>query len=111
MGGKDVKLHSKWVEKMYLKYLNRFVRICTLESSIFSTRFECIFASSPLVSSVFSGIKVRELSGDVSLTKSQIDDTQIIVTTPEKWDVITRKGASSPLVSSVFLGLCHSFRV
>lgn len=27
---------------------------------------------------------IRELSGDVNLTKAQIDETQIIVTTPEK---------------------------
>ena len=37
------------------------------------------------------GIKVRELTGDMNLTKSEIEDTQIIVTTPEKWDIITRK--------------------
>lgn len=37
------------------------------------------------------GISVRELSGDSSLTKSQINDTQVIITTPEKWDIITRK--------------------
>lgn len=37
------------------------------------------------------GIKVRELSGDVNLTKAQINETQVIVTTPEKWDIITRK--------------------
>jgi replicative superfamily II helicase len=37
------------------------------------------------------GVIVRELSGDVNLTKAQIDETQIIVTTPEKWDIITRK--------------------
>ncbi|XP_048127007.1 DExH-box ATP-dependent RNA helicase DExH12-like [Rhodamnia argentea] len=36
-------------------------------------------------------IKVRELSGDQSLTRQQIEETQIIVTTPEKWDIITRK--------------------
>lgn len=36
-------------------------------------------------------IKVSELTGDRQLTKQQIADTQIIVTTPEKWDVITRK--------------------
>jgi pre-mRNA-splicing helicase BRR2 len=34
---------------------------------------------------------VRELTGDINLTKSEIEDTQIIVTTPEKWDIITRK--------------------
>ena len=37
------------------------------------------------------GVNVRELTGDVSLSRAQIDDTQVIVTTPEKWDIITRK--------------------
>ncbi|KAF5753328.1 putative RNA helicase [Helianthus annuus] len=37
------------------------------------------------------GVNVMELSGDQSLTRQQIEDTQIIVTTPEKWDIITRK--------------------
>lgn len=37
------------------------------------------------------GVTVSELTGDHQLTKQQIAETQIIVTTPEKWDVITRK--------------------
>lgn len=37
------------------------------------------------------GVKVAELSGDQNLTKAQIEETQIIVTTPEKWDIVTRK--------------------
>lgn len=37
------------------------------------------------------GISVRELTGDMQLSKKEIQDTQMIVTTPEKWDVITRK--------------------
>lgn len=37
-------------------------------------------------------IKVAELTGDHQLTKEQINETQIIVCTPEKWDIITRKG-------------------
>ncbi|EJD01188.1 Sec63-domain-containing protein [Fomitiporia mediterranea MF3/22] len=36
-------------------------------------------------------IKVRELTGDMQMTKAEIAETQIIVTTPEKWDVVTRK--------------------
>ncbi|KAG9295645.1 hypothetical protein G9A89_002963 [Geosiphon pyriformis] len=36
-------------------------------------------------------IQVRELTGDIQLTKTEISNTQIIVTTPEKWDVVTRK--------------------
>lgn len=37
------------------------------------------------------GINVRELTGDMQLTQAEIAATQIIVTTPEKWDVVTRK--------------------
>jgi antiviral helicase SLH1 len=37
------------------------------------------------------GIQVRELTGDMQLTKREIAATQIIITTPEKWDVVTRK--------------------
>ncbi|XP_077224585.1 DExH-box ATP-dependent RNA helicase DExH12-like [Tasmannia lanceolata] len=36
-------------------------------------------------------VKVKELSGDQTLSRQQIEETQIIVTTPEKWDIITRK--------------------
>lgn len=32
-------------------------------------------------------IVVRELTGDMQLTKSELMSTQMIVTTPEKWDV------------------------
>ncbi|KAJ2158555.1 activating signal cointegrator 1 complex subunit 3 [Coemansia sp. RSA 552] len=38
------------------------------------------------------GIHCRELTGDMQLTKAEVNATQIIVTTPEKWDVVTRKG-------------------
>ncbi|XP_033120994.1 activating signal cointegrator 1 complex subunit 3-like isoform X2 [Anneissia japonica] len=37
------------------------------------------------------GISVKELTGDVQLTKAEIMKTQMLVTTPEKWDVVTRK--------------------
>lgn len=38
------------------------------------------------------GIVVKELTGDMQLTKTEILQTQMLVTTPEKWDVVTRKG-------------------
>eukprot|EP00392_Amoebophrya_sp_AT5.2_P002472 g2477.t1 len=41
------------------------------------------------------GLSVGELSGDSSLSKAQIAKTQILVTTPEKWDIITRKSGDS----------------
>lgn len=50
------------------------------------------------------GIQVRELTGDMHLTKKEIVQTQIIVTTPEKWDVVTRKSTGdTELVQKVRL--------
>ena len=50
------------------------------------------------------GIQVRELTGDMQLTKSEIVQTQVIVTTPEKWDVVTRKSTGdTELVQKVRL--------
>ena len=48
-------------------------------------------------------IVCRELTGDMQLSKKELQETQIIVTTPEKWDVITRKSGDTPLSSLVRL--------
>lgn len=49
------------------------------------------------------GITVNELTGDSQLTKQQIAETQIIVTTPEKWDVISRKSSDTSYTNLVRL--------
>ena len=50
------------------------------------------------------GIQAREFTGDMHLTKKEILRTQIIVTTPEKWDVVTRKSTGdTELVQKVRL--------
>ncbi|EPQ53751.1 Sec63-domain-containing protein [Gloeophyllum trabeum ATCC 11539] len=49
------------------------------------------------------GIKVGELTGDAQMTKQQISETQIIVTTPEKYDVITRKSSDTSYTNLVRL--------
>ncbi|KDN46281.1 putative ATP dependent RNA helicase [Tilletiaria anomala UBC 951] len=49
------------------------------------------------------GITVNELTGDSQLTKQQIAETQIIVTTPEKWDVISRKSTDTSYTNLVRL--------
>ena len=49
------------------------------------------------------GVKVAELSGDQNLTKAQIEETQVIVTTPEKWDIVTRKAGDRTYTQSVRL--------
>ncbi|KAK0427540.1 hypothetical protein QR680_010282 [Steinernema hermaphroditum] len=40
------------------------------------------------------GLKVRELTGDTTLSKREIEETQMLVLTPEKWDVVTRKATA-----------------
>jgi replicative superfamily II helicase len=43
------------------------------------------------------------LAGDMQLSKRELSETQMIVTTPEKWDVITRKGGDVAVASLVKL--------
>lgn len=49
------------------------------------------------------GIKVKELTGDMQLSQQQIDETQLIVATPEKWDIITRKSGERAFTELVKL--------
>ncbi|KAL0039926.1 hypothetical protein WJX77_011783 [Trebouxia sp. C0004] len=49
------------------------------------------------------GLKVAELTGDMQLSKKELAETQMIVTTPEKWDVITRKGGDVSVAATVRL--------
>ena len=37
------------------------------------------------------GLVVKEYTGDMQLTRAEVEEANIIVTTPEKWDVVTRK--------------------
>ena len=49
------------------------------------------------------GVKVEELSGDANLTNYEINNTHIIVTTPEKYDIITRKAGQRTFIEKVKL--------
>ncbi len=49
------------------------------------------------------GITVRECTGDMQLTRNEIMDSQLLVVTPEKYDVITRKGGDGTLMTMVGL--------
>ena len=56
------------------------------------------------------GVVVRELSGDSSLTRQEIAETQLLFVTPEKWDVVTRQGegrAFTQLVKLVIIDEIH----
>ena len=48
-------------------------------------------------------LKVGELTGDSQMSKEQIANTQVIVCTPEKWDIITRRGAERTFTQLVRL--------
>eukprot|EP00796_Vickermania_ingenoplastis_P011097 gene11097-7724_t len=49
------------------------------------------------------GLEVAELSGDASTTQAQLMNTQLIVATPEKWDVVTRKSVELGVASRLKL--------
>ncbi|XP_074602133.1 U5 small nuclear ribonucleoprotein l(3)72Ab [Brevipalpus obovatus] len=84
------------------------------DGTINADRFKCIYVA-PMRSLVqemvenFSqrlssyGIKVAELTGDHQLSREQINETQVIVCTPEKWDIITRKGGERTYTQIVSL--------
>lgn len=38
------------------------------------------------------GLTVREVTGDMQVSNQELKEAHMIVTTPEKWDIITRKG-------------------
>ncbi|SCU90412.1 LADA_0F03884g1_1 [Lachancea dasiensis] len=49
------------------------------------------------------GIIVGELTGDSNLTSHQIAESTVLVSTPEKWDIITRKKSDSSVANLVAL--------
>lgn len=66
-------------EKLKIIYIAPMKSLATEQTENFNSRLKSL------------GIKTRELTGDMSLTEREISQTHIIVTTPEKWDVVTRK--------------------
>jgi activating signal cointegrator complex subunit 3 len=52
------------------------------------------------------GIAVRELTGDMQLTKAEISSTQMLVVTPEKFDVVGRKSTGDTELTQVISFLC-----
>lgn len=79
---KDGYLHK---DEFKIVYVAPMKALAAEVTSAFSERL------SPL------NITVRELTGDMQLSKSELEETQMIVTTPEKWDVITRKSSDMSL--------------
>ncbi|GIX62066.1 U5 small nuclear ribonucleoprotein-specific helicase [Babesia caballi] len=53
------------------------------------------------------GLNVRELTGDMSLTRNQLMETQLLVVTPEKWDVVTRRSGMENTVELIIIDEIH----
>jgi len=50
------------------------------------------------------GLTVRELTGDSNLTRAELDAASVVVATPEKWDIVTRRaGGDRAAAASVRL--------
>jgi activating signal cointegrator complex subunit 3 len=49
------------------------------------------------------GLVVKEYTGDMQLTKQEVADSHLLVSTPEKYDVVTRKGGEGSLGTMVSL--------
>ncbi|KAL9254447.1 DExH-box ATP-dependent RNA helicase DExH14-like protein [Drosera capensis] len=79
---KDGYLHK---EKFKIVYVAPMKALAAEVTSAFSHRL------APL------NMTVKELTGDMQLSKHELEETQMIVTTPEKWDVITRKSSDMSL--------------
>lgn len=86
-----------------LQCISRYIRYGTNDSiHVDKSAFKIVYVApmKALVSEIVSkfqkrlsylGLTVRELTGDMQLTRRELAETQMIVTTPEKWDVVTRK--------------------
>lgn len=66
-------------EKFKIIYIAPMKSLATEQTDNFNTKLKRL------------GIRTRELTGDMSMTEQEMAQTHIIVTTPEKWDVVTRK--------------------
>lgn len=49
------------------------------------------------------GLTVKELTGDAQLSRAELEEAQVIVATPEKWDIVTRKAGDKFFLDQVQL--------
>ncbi|KAL7066579.1 DEAD/DEAH box helicase family protein [Cryptosporidium serpentis] len=49
------------------------------------------------------GLKITELTADIVISKKDLNEFHVIVTVPEKWDILTRSTLSGPSDNTTFL--------
>ncbi|KAL3240372.1 ATP-dependent RNA helicase BRR2 [Nakaseomyces bracarensis] len=49
------------------------------------------------------GVNVTELTGDTSIKRKELEESHLLITTPEKWDILTRKNDETDIIKNVKL--------
>ena len=88
--GKDGRIHPD-AEPFKIVYLAPLKALATEVTTKFNRALSVL------------GVKVKELTGDTKLSRAEIAQTHILVATPEKWDVMTRKSGDVALTSQLRL--------
>lgn len=87
-----------------IQALNRFMRETGVPPDPATFKIVYIAPMKALVSEVHAkfterlrliGLQVREVTGDIQPTKADLERTHVIITVPEKWDIITRNATVS----------------
>ena len=79
------------LKKLKMVYIAPMKALVSEIVSSFSLRLESL------------GITVREMTGDMQLSRAEVDATQLIIATPEKWDIVTRKAGEKLFLDFVRL--------
>ena len=87
--GEEMQFHSSSLLDFKVVYIAPMKALASEVVSTFSKRLDCL------------GMIVKELTGDTQLSKTELMNTNMIVTTPEKWDVVTRKTSDVSIASIV----------
>ncbi|EUD65104.1 adenosinetriphosphatase [Plasmodium inui San Antonio 1] len=87
------RLRSGNIDKKGFKiiYISPMKALVNEQVQSFSLRLKCL------------NMKVSELTGDVNLSSKEIDESQVIVMTPEKFEVISRKWNEKILLQKIKL--------
>ena len=68
-----------------------------------NTQFRIIYITYLFFCSLFIMSLINCIIGDMQLTRQEVLESQLLVTTPEKYDVVTRKGGDGSLGTMVNL--------
>ncbi|GJD06328.1 Activating signal cointegrator 1 complex subunit 3 [Galdieria sulphuraria] len=90
---KDKLIHHQVTDGPRIVYIAPMKALASEVTENFRRRLKCL------------EVVVEEMTGDMQLSYQEAKKTDMIVTTPEKWDIVTRKGTDSSDDSSLHANL------